>query len=265
MIRVGDALGDVVVLPAPARRIVSLIPSITETLFALGCGDRVIGRTTWCIHPASGVATVPTVGGTKDPDVDRIRALAPDLILANKEENRLEDVARLRHLAPVHVSYPRTLDGLLDHLGELGVLLGERGRTDRLRDEIAEARVRFHAHPRTPRLGCIYLIWRKPWMAASSDTFIDAMLEETGFQNVARSWGGRYPVIDLARAASADVVLLASEPFPFTEAHRAEVASAAGISKERVICVSGEAFSWFGSRTRDSFAEAARVHAQAGR
>ncbi|HYC78508.1 MAG TPA: helical backbone metal receptor [Planctomycetota bacterium] len=265
MIRVVDALGDAITLAAPARRVVPLIPSVTETLFALGVGDRVVGCTTFCIHPADGLAAVPRIGGTKDPDVDRIAALAPDLVLANREENRREDVERLRAVAPTHVSYPRDVDGLLEYLDQLGALLAAAPAAGRLRGEIAAAR-EAHARDGAAPLRVVYLIWRKPWMAAAGDTFVDAMLRETGFVNVLADAPGRYPPFDLARCAElkVDLVLLSSEPFPFDAEHRPEIAAAAGLPLERIQCVSGEAFSWFGVRTPHAFAEARRVRAAAG-
>jgi ABC-type Fe3+-hydroxamate transport system substrate-binding protein len=259
VIRVRDALGATVALDGPARRVVSLVPSVTETLFALGCGDRVAGRTTFCVHPADQVRAVPVVGGTKDPDVARIRELAPDLVLANREENRREDVEAMgRAGLRVHVSYPRDLASLASYLDALGALLGAEDQASATVEAIERAR-RSHRRPDRPARA-LYLIWREPWMAAGKDTFVDAMLAECGFENVAAG-EGRYPAIDLSayRDAGLDGVLLSSEPFPFGERHRAEVAARAGLPLARVQLVSGEAFSWFGCRTAGAFDEAARV------
>jgi ABC-type Fe3+-hydroxamate transport system substrate-binding protein len=271
MIRVVDALGAEVALPRPARRVVSLVPSVTETLFALGRGEAVVGRTGYCIHPAAEVASVAVVGGTKDPDPVRIAALAPDLVLANKEENRREDVERLRAVAPVHVSYPRDAAGLLGYLDELGLLLDATAAARRLTAAIETERRRAaeeRAAGRLPPLRVVYLIWRKPWMAAGADTFIDALLTETGFVNACAESAadralGRYPAFDLAtcRARGVEAILLSSEPYPFTERHREEVAAEAGLPLASVATISGEAFSWFGVRTPEAFAEARRVRA----
>lgn len=261
MIRVVDALGAEVRLEGPARRVVSLVPSVTETLFDLGCGDQLRGCTRFCVHPAEGVAGLPKVGGTKDPDLGAIRALAPDLVLANREENREADVEALRSFAPVHVSYPRDVPGLLAYLAELGVMLGAPGAACDAIDRIERAQRAFVRPARAPRV--LYLIWREPWMAAGPDTFIDGMLRECGFENALRAVASRYPEVDLrAYQGSLDAVLLSSEPFPFAERHRAETAAASGLDPARVQLVSGEAFSWFGSRTAGAFAEAARVHAR---
>lgn len=255
---VRDALGAELRLAAPATRVVSLVPSVTETLFALGRGAALVGRTNFCVRPEADVARVPRVGGTKDPDVAAIRALRPDLVLANKEENRREDVEALRAAAPVHVSYPRDVDGLVAYLGELGELLGAEAAARDLIGRLRAARAEGGA--RAP-LRVLYLIWRRPWMAAAGDTFVDAMLKETGLVNALADLPGRYPVVDLARCRDlgVDRVLLSSEPFPFAEAHRAEVAAEAALPVEHVVLVSGEAFSWFGVRTPEAFAEARRL------
>lgn len=268
MIRTVDALGDAVVLTAPARRIVSLVPSVTETVFALGRGEALVGCTGYCLHPVDRLRSIAKIGGTKDPDAARIAALKPDLILANKEENRQEDVAALRAIAPVHVSYPRDLDGLIAYMGELGLLLGADAAAATIVAEIEALRAgvaRERAAGALRPLRVLYLIWRKPWMAAASDTYIDAMLRETGFVNVLGAGHGagegRYPEIDLSRCRELGVerVLLSSEPYPFDDRHRAEAAEAAGLPIEHVVCVSGEAFSWFGCRTPQAFAEARRL------
>lgn len=243
-------------------RVVSLVPSVTETLFELGCGPALVGCTTFCVHPRDGVAKLPKVGGTKDPDVDRIIELAPDLVLANREENRQEDVEKLRRSTTVHVSYPRDLPGLAAYLGELGVLLGVAGQARTMIDGIARAQAAFRPPPRPVEVA--YLIWRRPYMAAGRDTFIDAMLTACGFRNVVDGGPDRYPEVDLEKLTGVDAVLLSSEPFPFGESHRAEIARGTGLPIDRVQPVSGEAFSWFGCRTRDAFAEAARVLAVLG-
>jgi ABC-type Fe3+-hydroxamate transport system substrate-binding protein len=263
VIVVRDAVGVDVALEAPAARVVSLVPSVTESLFDLGCGDRLVGCTRFCVRPAAGVAGVEKVGGTKDPELGRILELRPDLVLANREENREADVEALRRSVPVHVSYPRDLPGLLAYLADLGALLGVPDRARNAAREIVRAREALRAPARPPRV--LYLIWRSPWMAAGPDTFIDGMLRECGFRSVIDAGTGRYPEVDLASfRGRLDAVLLSSEPFPFSERHRPECALATGLDAGRVQPVSGEAFSWFGTRTGDAFAEAARVHALIG-
>jgi len=255
-----DALGRKVVVDAPARRVVSLIPSVTESLFVLGAGDRVAGCTEWCLHPKERVATVPKIGGTKNPDLAAIFALRPDLVLANKEENRRVDVEALAERVPVHISYPKSFDDTLGYMRDLGALLGIEAHVDGWVRDVEMRRAAFRASARARRR-VAYFIWRKPWMVAAGDTYIDAMLREAGFDNVFAALPGRYPEIAWADVAAAapDLVMLSSEPFPFAEEHRDEVAHLCGIPRTRVVCASGEAFSWFGVRGASVFDEAERL------
>jgi hypothetical protein len=184
-------------------------------------------------------------------------------VLANQEENRREDVEALRRSVPVHVSYPRDLPGLAAYLADLGSLLGAEAAARGVVEAIERARRGFRM-PARP-VAALYLIWRKPWMAAGADTFIDGVMRATGFQNAAPPDRGRYPEVDLGAFRGAlDAVLLSSEPFQFLERHRAEAARETGLPIDRVQLVSGEAFSWFGCRTAQAFAEAARVHERLG-
>ncbi len=262
MIEVTDAMGRSVRLSRAARRVVSLVPSITETLFALGRGSEVVGCTSWCLHPAEGVRGVVKIGGTKDPHVQTILTMKPDLVFANKEENRKEDVEALAGSLAVHVSYPRDLESVLKDLVDIGTLVGAEPKAEALVATILAERRRFRSLVRpAPRVA--YLIWRKPWMVAAGDTFIDAMIAEAGLCNALRELPGRYPEIDLQSLAKhrVDAVFLSSEPFPFEESHRIEVAAATGLPISKVVLVSGEAFSWFGTRTATVFEEAERIHA----
>ncbi len=260
MIERRDALGRTVALAAPARRVVSLIPSVTESLFVLGAGDRVAACTEWCLHPKERVATVPKVGGTKNPDIRAIVALGPDLVLANKEENRRVDVEALAEHVPVHVSYPKSFDDTLAYMNDLGALLGIEAHVASWMRDVETRRNAFRTLARARRR-VAYFIWRKPWMVAAGDTYIDAMLREAGFDNVFTALAGRYPEVawsDVVEAAP-DLVLLSSEPFPFAEEHRDEVAHLSGLPRARVVLASGEAFSWFGVRSASVFDEADRL------
>ena len=153
-------------LPENPRRIVSLVPSLTEACFALGLGDRIVGITEWCVHPADGVARLPKLGGTKTPDLAAIRALCPDLVIANREENRRRDVERLQAAGiPVWVTYPRSVrEGaeLLDELAALGAAPETIAAVvEPVRAAVAAAEARRVADP--TRVFCP--IWRNPWMA----------------------------------------------------------------------------------------------------
>lgn len=230
----------------PPRRVVSLCPSYTETVAALGAGSLLVGRTRYCIHPRALVAEVPHLGGTKDPDLDGIVALLPDLVLASQEENRQEDVEALQAAGiEVHVSFPCSPAEAAVLVEELGELMGrpERGRklAEEIRTELVAAREGF-GRP----LDVAWLIWRDPWMVAGSDTYIGALLAEAGLRVTSP---GRYPQLTVEELAEADILLLASEPYPFAEAHQAEVAGAVELAVDRVVLVDGELVGWPGSRT----------------
>jgi len=229
----------------PPQRIISLVPSQTELLFHLGLADRIVGLTRFCIHPAEGVRPVVKVGGTKNPELDRIRSLAPDWILANKEENRREDVETLAAEFSLHLTDVNTLDEALAMIEAVGAICGVPDRAGVLAAQIRESFAALPVPKTRPRVA--YFIWRNPWMVAAGDTFIDAMLEVAGFTN-AFADRNRYPVVTETELQEArpEVILLSSEPYPFREKHFAELADICpGVPVE---LVDGELFSWYGSR-----------------
>lgn len=234
-------------------RIVSLCPSLTELVFDLGRGAELVGITDYCVHPADRVGAVEKVGGTKSPKIDRIVALAPDLVLLNEEENRREDAEALARAGiPCHASFPRDVQGTADMVRSIGEALERPKEAEAIaRDiEARAARVRASAKPKRP-VSFAYLIWRKPWMAVNRDTFAHALLAQAGGRNVFADLADRYPEIaleDLARTAP-DLVLLGTEPFPFQEKHLDELAAATKLPRERFRVADGEYLSWHGSRT----------------
>jgi iron complex transport system substrate-binding protein len=234
-------------------RIVSLCPSLTELVFDLGRGDALVGRTKFCVHPADAVVGVESVGGTKNPKIDRITALVPDLVLLNQEENRREDADALRAAGIVcHVSFPRDVQETAEMVRSIGTAIGAVPEAEVIAREIElrALRVRAAATARPP-VRYAYLIWRRPWMSINDETFIAAMLSLAGGVNVFGDSGERYPAIESGELAAADphLVLLSSEPFPFAESHADELAEATGLPRERFRLVDGELLSWHGSRT----------------
>ena len=238
----------------PPRRIVSLVPSLTESLFELGLGERVVGVTEWCVHPAERVAALPKLGGTKNPDLAAIAALAPDLVIANQEENRRRDVEKLE-AAGLHVwvTYPRTVAegaAVLAELAELGASAEARARVVApVLAAVAEA------EQARPALGVPVFcpIWRDPWMAVGGDTYADDLLSLCGGRNVFAGRGDRrYPrvTLDDVVAAAPEVVLLPDEPYAFGAADVAELrrlpipAARSG----RLHLIDGTWVSWYGSR-----------------
>lgn len=234
-------------------RIVSLCPSLTELVFDLQAGDELVGRTRFCIHPADRVGAIERVGGTKNPKVDRIIELGPDLILMNEEENRVEDADALRAAGfSVHASMPRTAGETAAMVRSIGGAIARLEAAESIaRDiEVRAARVRQAAAGR-PAVTYAYLIWRDPWMTLSNDTFVAGLLSLPGGRNVFGAHDSRYPAISPGelRAADPELVLLSSEPFPFRDAHADELASLSGVPRERFHLVDGELLSWHGSRT----------------
>lgn len=232
---------------SPPRRIVSLVPSQTELLHALGLEEEVVGITKFCVHPVAWFQEKKRVGGTKTVHLDKVAALRPDLIIANKEENVREQVEALAEHFPVWVSDVHDLPSALGMIEQVGRLTGKAAEAEALAAEVARRFALHRPEAAAPRPRAAYLIWRKPYMVAGSDTFIHAMLEEAGFEN-AFAAEARYPEVSHDRLADCapDVVLLSSEPYPFQEKHLAEFREICPAAQ--VLVVDGEMFSWYGSR-----------------
>jgi len=241
---------------APAR-IVSLVPSLTESLFALGLGPRVVGVTDWCIHPADAVAGLPKVGGTKDADVDAIMALKPDLVIANHEENTRRVVERLEAAAlRVWVTYPRTVREGAGLLRELAETLG--AAPDAIARVVAPVEAAVAEAERAPaverpRVFCP--IWRDPWMTVGRDTYAHSMLELAGGRNVFAEHGDRrYPRVGLPDvvAAAPEVIVLPDEPYAFGARDVAELGrlGVPAARDGRIHRVDGTWVSWYGPRIR---------------
>ena len=255
-----DASGHVLdPVPRAPRRIVSLVPSITETLFALGLGDAVVGVSAYCVEPRAGVAGKRRVGGQKDPRLDVIRELAPDLVLANLEENLEPHVAQLRAWGlPVWVTYPRTVAEGIAMIRDLGVLTGADDAASSLARELeaqlAESRARTAERGLTD---VFYPIWREPYMTVGADTYIHDMLAVCGGRNVFGARPERYPSVSLDDVAAARpaVILLPDEPFRFRRAHVEDFAAypdVPAVSANRIHLVDGKLFCWYGPRIGDA-------------
>lgn len=232
-----DDLGHPVAAPHPARRVVSLVPSLTESV-AVTRPESLAGATDWCTHPAG--LDVPRVRGTKNPDLAAIRALRPDLVLANQEENRRLDVERLRAAGvPVWVTDVRTLDQALDSL--------RRMFTEALGwpvpDWLAAARQAWQQPHAGPRHATAIPIWRDPWMVIGSDTFAGDLAARLGLDNVYRGHAARYPKVDLAEltAGGPGLIVLPDEPYPFSPDDGPEA-----FPGQRVALVDGRSLTWYG-------------------
>ncbi|MEM7788561.1 MAG: helical backbone metal receptor [Bacteroidota bacterium] len=252
-----DGLGRRVRLGAVPRRIVSLVPSQTELLADLGA--EVVGLTRVCVHPAGWKAEKPIVGGTKNVRLDRVRDLAPDLVLANKEENVREQVEALADVCPVYVTDVPDVAASLAMIRTVGRLVGRPEAAATLADDIASGFGGLGEAGRGRRV--LYLIWRDPWMSVGRDTIIADVLRRGGFQSVTDGHT-RYPSLSEAeiRTLGPEAVLLSSEPYPFGEKHLDEVQALAPDAE--VVLVDGEPFSWYGSRLRHTPATLADLAAR---
>ncbi|KRB78715.1 ABC transporter substrate-binding protein [Nocardioides sp. Root190] len=232
-----DDLGDPVPLTAPPRRIVSLVPSITEAL-ATDVADRLVGATDWCTHPAG--LDVARVRGTKNPDLAALRALAPDLVVANKEENRSLDVRRLRESGvAVWVTDIETVPQSLDSLDRLYAVALEHPQPGWL----ARARERWSGPPAQERGRVAVPIWRDPWMVVGPRTYTGDLLRRLGWVNAHDHGEDRYPAVDLADLdrSDLDLVLLPDEPYVFTADDGPEA-----FTRVPTRLVSGRLLTWYG-------------------
>lgn len=223
-------------------KVISLVPSITEALFDLGVTEhKIIGRTKFCIHPKEQIKNIPIIGGTKNLNIDKIKSLHPDLIIANQEENTKEQVESLMPHFKVMVTHIETIEDNYYLLKNLGHIFHQEEKAQAYNLKIYE--VLAQAKIQTP-LKTAYLIWKNPYMTIGSDTFIHHILKEIGFENYF-GHRTRYPEISIEDLADVDLIMLSSEPYPFKEQHIAELK--AYYPNKRIIIVDGEAFSWYGT------------------
>ncbi|HEX4726277.1 MAG TPA: helical backbone metal receptor [Jatrophihabitans sp.] len=251
-----DDLGAQVPLAGPPRRVVSLVPSLTEAMAASRPG-LLVGATDWCTHPAD--LSVRRVRGTKNPDLRAIAELAPDLVIGNQEENRELDVRRLRAAGtPVWVSRIETLDQAFDSLDRLfGQVLADPADPQPLPDWLVQARARWQPPPTLRPLRVVVPIWRDPWMVIGSRTFTGDLLTRLGVVNAFAGNPDRYPAVSLDQIAEAapDLVLLPDEPYPFSLTDGPE----AFPDGPATVLVSGRTLTWYGPSlltARDELASA---------
>jgi ABC-type Fe3+-hydroxamate transport system substrate-binding protein len=248
-----DQLGQNISLPQIPTRIVSLVPSQTELLHYLGLEQEVIGITKFCVHPNEWYRTKERVGGTKNVNIEKIKSLKPDLIIANKEENERAQIEELMRYFPVWVSEIYTLKQALDMIVSVGAMLGKSKEAINLKLSIEQQFNAIHSIANTKKRAAYY-IWYKPNLIAGKNTFIDDMLDRCGFENVSTIDVGRYPELDFdkLKALKPDVVLLSSEPFPFAQKQVAKFQK--HLPNTKIQVVDGELFSWYGSRLLHSAA-----------
>jgi len=243
-----DFLGRNIEIEFPPKRIISLVPSQTELILDLIGTDRLIGITKFCVHPKDKTSKISKIGGTKNPNIKQIESLKPDLIIANKEENELSDIAEISKFCPVWVSEISDFEDSMKMIAELGIIFQESDKAQQIIEQINLNRNLLQQKKIELKFDreIIYLIWKNPWMAAGKDTFINSMLSDSGFKNSIKK--ERYPQITLDEIAdlNPEMILLSSEPYPFSQKH-VEL-----LKKElpncEIILVNGEYFSWYGNR-----------------
>lgn len=286
MMRVIDVTGVTCELAEFPQRVVSLVPSVTETLFAIGAASRLVGRTRYCVAPDPEVRAIERVGGTKDPDIARIAALKPDLVLANREENRKPDIEQLRALGlKVYVDEPVSVEQGLAMVSLLGRMLDCESKADeivrrgaaeltaiaaRLADLEKHNALRVRPRP-VVRPRALAFIWRDPWMVAGPRTYISDMIRTLGGDNpladprvggelLRRSSQERYLTLDAdaINLLAPDILLFPDEPYSFTEGDfaywRDHAPHTPAVQHGRLRLCSGQDLAWFGSRTAEALA-----------
>jgi ABC-type Fe3+-hydroxamate transport system substrate-binding protein len=252
-LRTADDLGFRVEIARQPERIVSLVPSWTETLFALGLAREVVGVTRFCVEPAEAVAPVTKIGGTKNPDVKKIIELQPDLVIANAEENRREDIEQLRSAGvAVFTTYPRKISAAVESLMKLGGAVGRTAQADAMAREIVRAiseietsvgvwsKLRF-------RVFCP--IWKNPWMTFNADTYAHDVLRMLGYNNIYADAGERYPRTTLTEVIELrpDFVLLPNEPYEFSARDVEELKPLLPPAlSRRMLLINGRDLHWYG-------------------
>jgi ABC-type Fe3+-hydroxamate transport system substrate-binding protein len=253
-----DQLNRTLLFPNPPKRIISLVPSQTELLVDLGLEKFIVGVTKFCVHPKEIRENVALVGGTKKIHLEKIKALQPDIIICNKEENTKEIVDQLMNVAPVWVSDIYNIEDNFEMIHLLGKLFDVSKEADTLISRISSEKKDFEAFLKTkPQYKVAYLIWNNPYMMAGNQTFINSLLALNHFKNIADKSESRYPEVSIHDLKNADKILLSSEPFPFKEKHIQELQKATG---KEVILVDGEYFSWSGSRLQKAFSYFKTLH-----
>ncbi len=254
-------------------RLVSLCPSITESLAVLGLAGELVGITRYCVHPRAALEGVPRVGGTKNPDLAAIRAARPDLVFCNAEENRREDVEAFAREFAVDVSHPRTVGEVPALLRHFGALTGREKESEEISSKVEEAARRVDEEQgksgggAEPRFRYVYLIWKNPLMTVGPRTYVADLLRRVGgalsLEDSRENGRSDYPVTseDAILKARPDVLILPDEPYPFSE-NDAKRWRGRLTAATRVFCVPGDDFCWHGARTVRGLAAAGQLARQ---
>lgn len=256
-----DDIGTLHTFDKVPQRIISLVPSQTELLVDLGLESNIVGMTKFCVHPKHLRSTKQIVGGTKKVDYDKIKSLAPDIIICNKEENTLEIVENLRKICHVWVTDIITVEDNFKMISDFGNLFDCVAEAKNWNKKLAIALSDFKNFIQNKSVKKVaYFIWKNPYMVAGSDNFINEILELNHFDNVFANQQ-RYPEIELQKLnenGDLDFMFLSSEPYPFKEKDALEMMPFCRQAK--IILVDGEMFSWHGSRLLKAFCYFKELH-----
>jgi iron complex transport system substrate-binding protein len=260
-----DQLGNQHTFETTPKRIVSLVPSQTELLFDLGLEDSIVGITKFCVHPFHLKSTKTIVGGTKQVKFDKIKALQPDIIICNKEENTKEIVDSLKVICPVWVTDIYTIEDNIKMIEDFGFLFNKRTEATKWIDKINFGYLDFQKFmtDKSPRK-VAYFIWANPYMVAGGNTFINELLKLNKFENIYDNhpkYEGRYPEVVVQKMriqGDPDLIFLSSEPFPFKDEHAFELGR--HTHHATTVFVDGELFSWYGSRLVKAFDYFKKLH-----
>jgi ABC-type Fe3+-hydroxamate transport system substrate-binding protein len=238
-----DQLNHSMTLHSFPKRIISIVPSQSELLWDLGLRDELVGITKFCIHPQEMFDSIEKVGGTKNLNIEKIKALKPDLIIGNKEENEQSQILELQKEFPVWMSDIYNLEDALQMIELVGELVNQSSKAKQIKNKI---QLSFLDIQQVSKTG-LYFIWNKPYMLAGRATFIGDMLQKIGIQNLLEQ-NSRYPELSFQdiKAMNPAVIFLSSEPYPFKQEHINDLQIK--LPHCKVLLVDGELFSWYGSR-----------------
>jgi len=234
-----DQLNRTIEFNFPPKKIISLVPSQSELLWYLDLKNELVGITKFCIHPKEMFRSIKIIGGTKKVKINEIKKINPDLIIANKEENQQEQIEELCKLFPVYISDIYNVQDALQMIEHVGLITDRKKESQKLVNDISEKHIQFISSSKLKiEKRVAYLIWKNPYMAAGSTTFITNMLQDCGF-------------LEELKSQNPDFIFLSSEPYPFKEKHIEELQI--HLPKTKILLVDGEMFSWYGSRILYAF------------
>lgn len=252
-----DQLNRTLKITQTPKRIISLVPSLTELLVDLGLEEKIVGVTRFCVHPKHIKKIKVIVGGTKKVNYNKIKGLQPDFILTNKEENTLEIVENCAKIAPTFVTDLNSITAVTEMINQLGKILNCSEKATTINNLIQSKQTQFlkSIQNTTPKK-VAYFIWENPFMVAGNNTFINELLKLNRFKNIFDELD-RYPIVELEKLKKVDYIFLSSEPYPFKEKHKDFFKK---YTNAKIVLVDGEYFSWYGSRLLKAFDYFTELH-----